>query len=261
MSALDVLLKAGIADLVTTSEEGTSVEEIAQKTGMNADKLVRVIRLLTSMDLFTEVKERRFRLTAIGKQYQKSAVLHPMYASQYDVLQIWLISFSGADIGLSLYDALTRPDFANSFAVNKTAFNVARNTDKGSFEDMFTSTNPERRERFHLAMKGMGVFAAESVPRSYPWASLPKDAVVVDVGGGTGHITMAVLRKYPHLKLVVQDVESAITIGKKVWRQEYPEAVENDRVLFIVHDFFKENPVNGADAYYMRAIIHGLLSF
>jgi len=153
---------------------------------------------------------------------------------------------------------LTRPGFADSFAVNKTAFNIARNTDKGSFEDMFTSANPERRERFHLAMKGMGVFAAESVPRSYPWNKLPQDALVVDVGGGTGHIMMAVLKKYPHLKLVVEDVESATTIGKKVWQEEYPEAVEENRVSFVTHDFFTENPVKGADAYYMRAIIHGL---
>ena len=65
---LDVLLKSGIADIVTTEEEGTSVEEIAEKAGMNADKLVRVMRLLTSMDLFTEVSERHFRLTSLGKQ-------------------------------------------------------------------------------------------------------------------------------------------------------------------------------------------------
>lgn len=26
---------------------------------------------------------------------------------------------------------------------------------------------------------------------------------------------------------------------------------------FMEHDFFKENPLKGADAYYMRAIIHG----
>jgi hypothetical protein len=100
--------------------------------------------------------------------------------------------------------------------VNKTAFNIARKSDKGSFEDMFTSADPERRERFVLAMKGMGVFAAESVPRSYPWESLGKDATVVDVGGGTGHIMMAVLRKFPQLKVVVQDVESAISVGKRV---------------------------------------------
>jgi len=83
-----VLLKAGIADIVTTSEEGTSVDEIAKKTGMHPDKLVRVMRLLSSMDLFTEVEDRYFRLTSVGKQYQKSAILHPMYASQYVSLKI-----------------------------------------------------------------------------------------------------------------------------------------------------------------------------
>jgi hypothetical protein len=33
--------------------------------------------------------------------------------------------------------------------------------------------------------------------------------------------------------------------------------VDGKRVDFMEHDFFKENPVKGADAYYMRAIIHG----
>ena len=212
-----MLLKAGIADIVTESAEGTSVEKIAKETGMNADKLVRVMRLLTSMDLFTEVSERHFRLTSLGKQYQKGSLLYPIFVSQYLHLSVMTNgSFKGYDVGFSLYDALTRPGFAQSHAVNKTPFNIARNTDKGSFEDMFTSADPERRERFVLAMKGMGVFAAESVPRSYPWESLGKDATVVDVGGGTGHIMMAVLRKFPQLKIVVQDVESAVSVGKRV---------------------------------------------
>ena len=37
----------------------------------------------------------------------------------------------------------------------------------------------------------------------------------------------------------------------------FPEAVEANRVSFMEHDFFKENPVKGADAYYLRAIIYG----
>jgi hypothetical protein len=125
-------------------------------------------------------------------------------------------SFAGVDMEFCLYEALTRPDFAHSHAVNKTAFNIARKTDKGSFEDMFTSVDPERRENFILAMKGMGVFAQESVPRSYPWGILGKDATIVDVGGGTGHIMMAVLRKFPQLKIVVQDMEAAVDVGKRV---------------------------------------------
>jgi hypothetical protein len=125
-------------------------------------------------------------------------------------------SFSSWDTEFRLYDALTHPDYKDSFAVNKTAFNITHNVDKGMFEYMFSISDPGRRERNALAMKGMGVFAAESVPRSYPWDSLGKDAIVVDVAGGTGHITMAVLRKFPQLKVIVQDVESAIDVGKRV---------------------------------------------
>ena len=83
MSCVDVLLKSGIADIVTTDKEGTSVDEIAQKKGMNADKLIRVMRLLTTMDIFTEVKDRYFRITSVGKQYRKDALLYPMFVSQY----------------------------------------------------------------------------------------------------------------------------------------------------------------------------------
>jgi O-methyltransferase domain len=215
INVLDVLIRSGIADIVST-DEGTALSEISEKAGMNEEKLLRVMRQLTSMDIFTEVRERVFRLTKVGMQYRRTAVLYPMFASQYSPKHPLLTSFGGKDIGFSLYDALTRPDFAHSHAVNKTAFNIARNTDKGSFEDMFSSANPKRREMFVLAMKGMAVFAAEAVPRSYPWDNLPTDAVVVDVGGGTGHIMMSVLRKFPKLKIVVQDMEAAVTVGKRV---------------------------------------------
>jgi len=77
------MLKAGIPDIVTSDKGGTSITEIAEKTGMNADKLVRVMRLLTAMDVFTEVKDRYFRLTSVGKQYQAKAVLHPMHMTQF----------------------------------------------------------------------------------------------------------------------------------------------------------------------------------
>ena len=79
---MDVLLKSGIADIVTTDKEGTSVDEIAEQKGMNADKLIRVMRLLATMDIFTEVKNRYFRITSVGKQYRKDALLYPMFVSQ-----------------------------------------------------------------------------------------------------------------------------------------------------------------------------------
>ena len=136
---LDVLIKSGIADSVTTEEERTSVEEVAGKAGMNVEKLVMVMRFLTAMDIFVEVKERCFRLTKLD------------------------------------------------CSIAKTPFSIPCSKH---------STPP-----------------------------------------------------------LVQDVKSAVRVGRRVWREEFPEG--EGRVEFMVHDFFRENPVKGADMYYMRASIHG----
>ena len=118
--------------------------------------------------------------------------------------------------GKSLYDALTRPGFAYSFDKNKAAFNIAHNTDMGYYEYMRSSMDQTAQERLALSMKGIGALASKGVPESYPWESLGKNATIVDVGGGTGHILMPVLRQFPQLKLVVQDLEAAISVGHKV---------------------------------------------
>jgi len=81
---------------------------------------------------------------------------------------------------------------------------------------MFTNADPSVRDNFALAMKALGVFAAQSVPKSYPWDSLPNDSTIVDVGGGIGHVMLALLRKFPHLKAIVQDMEAAVSMGKMV---------------------------------------------
>ena len=69
---------------MTASVEGTPVERIAEEVGMNADKLVRVMRSLTAMDIFSEVKERHFRLTSIGQHLQSTAIMYPFAVQWYN---------------------------------------------------------------------------------------------------------------------------------------------------------------------------------
>jgi hypothetical protein len=40
-----------------------------------------------------------------------------------------------------------------------------------------------------------------------------------------------------------------------VWPKENPKALEEKRVTFMPHDFFKKNPVQGADVYWLRYIM------
>jgi hypothetical protein len=53
-------------------------------------------------------------------------------------------------------------------------------------------------------------------PPAYPWASLPKDAVVVDVGGGIGSAALLLAQNHPHLRIIVQDLPEVAANARKV---------------------------------------------
>ena len=50
----------------------------------------------------------------------------------------------------------------------------------------------------------------------FPWASLPPDALIVDVGGGVGGAMMSLYKAFPHLRFAVQDTAKVIEIGHQV---------------------------------------------
>jgi len=50
----------------------------------------------------------------------------------------------------------------------------------------------------------------------FDWVSLPKGALVVDVGGGVGTIVSVLVKALPNLKFVIQDRPAVIEDGLKV---------------------------------------------
>lgn len=50
----------------------------------------------------------------------------------------------------------------------------------------------------------------------YPWASLPQDTVFCDVGGNNGHVSISLLKAFPQLKIVVQDLPAVVNQGHEV---------------------------------------------
>lgn len=49
----------------------------------------------------------------------------------------------------------------------------------------------------------------------YPWDGLPDGTVICDVGGGNGHATLELARKFSKLKIVLQDQPAVIEQGKE----------------------------------------------
>lgn len=77
-----------------------------------------------------------------------------------------------------------------------------------------------------------------------------KEVAIVDVGGGLGQVLVSLKQRFPGLKgkMVVQDLPVVVDSIKP---GDLPEGVEAMGV-----DFFKEQPVKGAKAYYLRAVLH-----
>ncbi|MCJ1354648.1 MAG: hypothetical protein MMC33_004637 [Icmadophila ericetorum] len=75
----------------------------------------------------------------------------------------------------------------------------------------------------------------------------PNLAVFVDVGGSIGHQCVALVEKYPQLKgrVVLQDRPEVVA-----------NAIPNEGVKAMAHDFMTEQPIKGAKAYYLRNILH-----
>lgn len=83
----------------------------------------------------------------------------------------------------------------------------------------------------------------------YPYDQLPERSRVVDVGGGSGHITAPLARRYPQLSFIVQDSADTIAYGQSVYGSA-GLSIEWQAV-----DFFKEQPVQGAKVYLLRHIL------
>jgi len=71
------------------------------------------------------------------------------------------------------------------------------------------------------------------------------------VGGGKGHISIAIARKFPDLSFVVQDLSEVIEVGE----QELPKDL-TDRIQFQTLDFWNSNSVKEGDLYLLRMVLH-----
>ena len=77
---------------------------------------------------------------------------------------------------------------------------------------------------------------------AFPWDSLPKDAVVIDVSGGIGSVTFRIAAAHPHLRYIVQDREQTIAVAPKAWDDQQKAVFGAGRIAFQAQDFFAPQP-------------------
>ena len=130
-------------------------------------------------------------------------------------------------------------------------YNIAHSTDATIFEEV--AKDPRREQRYAAAMTLMSMgpgLEHSHILDGFDWDSVG-EGVVVDVGGSHGSLSIAIAERFPLLRCIVQDKAEVIRKG-----QETLSVALSDRVSFMGHDFFTEQPVKNADVYILRWILH-----
>lgn len=237
---LNVVDRLAICDHVPPFPQSIPMEELAQKTSIDSDLLGRVLRFAASMNLFS-VKENRVALTALSETL-------PMLSG-------WTRLHTRREVSCAI-SAL--PDSIANYkqpfdARSMTPWNVGNDMDTLFFD--YLNAEPNGMENFGAAMRAHANVAGSDISYiadGYDWTALCSGPVV-DVGGGSAHISVTLAKRFPKLQFIVQDLEPS----KDAALNQIAAAKLQDRVKFQVQDFFKPQVIDhGAKAFLLRAILH-----
>jgi acetylserotonin O-methyltransferase len=117
---------------------------------------------------------------------------------------------------------------------------------EGIFDHFFSSD--QDKETFLRGMHGLGLLSS---PKATAAFDLSGYRMMVDLGGGTGHLVAEACRRYPELRGAVFDLPPVKPVAERYLR----EAGVEDRVQVLGGDFFTD-PLPEGDLYAMSRILH-----
>ena len=224
--AIYAAAKFGIADLLTDGSRG--VDDLATASSTNAGALYRLLRALASIGIFSEDSPKQFSLTPLAEPLR----------SDVEGSKRALALMSGDEQFQSW------SEIVYSIQTGKTAFDKVFG--KPIFD--YLSENPDKACIFDDAMTGIHGRETGDVLDAYDFSGVE---VLADIGGGNGTNITTILKQYPAMKGILFDLPHVVErAGKQV-----EAAGVADRCQLVGGDFFESVP-DGADAYFMRHIIH-----
>lgn len=218
--------KYGIADLLGGGAQ--TAAQLAKATGTKPDTLFRVLRALASVGVFAEDDEARFSLTPMAELLRSDVPgsqrsLAIMMGEEHFV--VWM-------------------DLAETLRTGGNAFE--KRYGMPIFD--YLGEHPEQANIFDGAMTGIHGVETQAVIDAYDFSEI---GVLADVGGGNGSNLIAILKEYPAMRGMLCDLPHVVERA----RPHFETAGLADRCQLVGGSFFESVP-KGADAYFMRHIIH-----
>jgi hypothetical protein len=218
-------VRLGVVDRL--AEGAADAPELAGALGVRTDRLDRLLRLLSAVDV-VRLRSGRYELTGTG------AALHREHHSRLRDLVLLYDSAMFARAWDGLEEAVR---------TGRTAFEAAHGT------DVFTylAEHPEDADLYSAGMAAGGRFGTV-LPTVYDFSSA---RVVADLGGGDGDLLATVLDHAPHLRGVLVERPAALPAARK----RLSAHLESGRASLVEGDFMAAVPA-GADVHILSRVLH-----
>jgi len=215
---LQVVAEFGVADAL--GNRPMTAAELSAQTGLNADALNRMLRLLAAHDVFAHE----------GDGYRHSQASELLRTDHPQSMR-------------SLARMMGMPVLWNSFTELAHAAKTGKPVLDWAALVAYFAGHPEESSLFNQAMteKSSGIIPA--VIAAYDFSSF---GLIADIGGGRGHLLRGILERTPTASGIVFDLPHVIADAS---------GHESERVRLQSGDFFAD-ALPAADAYLLMEVIH-----
>lgn len=225
--AIFVAVELGVPDQLALGAK--SVDELAAACRAHAATLYRLLRALASVGVLEERSGRVFALTDLGT---------PLRTGVPGSIAGWA-RLQGRD-----YFWKSWGNLLHSVRTGENAFSALHGEDVWTYR----GSRPEENGIFNAAMVSLTNASTQALLAAYDFAGF---GTIVDIGGGSGALLAAILRKHTTVRGIVFDLPHVVAGAGAALEQ----AGVADRCETIGGSMFEHVP-GGADAYTMQRILH-----
>jgi hypothetical protein len=223
------ICRLNIADLLKKHGPMSAVDLVSSGIDANTSALQRVMRVCASFGMFTEDTEGRFGPTPLSEVLTADSPASVKIVAQ-ELGGLWLKLWMPLGNGI------------------RTGEPQSRQVVGMEWWD-YLNANPKELETFGEAMKTNSLNSMKGVLENCDFTAIKK---VVDVGGGFGHLVIALLEKYPNLQGVLLDMAPLIPVAQA--KLPVSDSRIASRLEYVGGDMFESLPE--ADAYVLKHIVH-----
>jgi O-methyltransferase domain/Dimerisation domain len=218
----------GLADYF--GEEARDVASLASATATHPPSLSRLLRALAAVGVLHETEDRRYTLTSLGATLR---------TDQPGSMRAWARFILGDEM------ARTWRALPQTVLTGDIGFRHAFGTDQRSYQ----ATHPEFATLFNTAMLSGTQGVNAEIGAHYPFGNF---GWIVDVGGGIGTLLLPILERHPETRGTILEFPDVAAQA----RERITAAGLAARCDAVDGDGRTTIPV-GADAYIMKAVLHG----